>query len=199
MLELVFAALVHADVLISAGHEGRPASCASFPTRACNLGASGERDWTPVVADEATRILRAHGLHVIREPADFDGRYAVGMAIFIHFDGAVPACTSGASIGYHRLADRNAAELWRALYAPLFPFRFMPDNFTVGLHDYYAFGRSMRRMAPWCSSSGKSRVRLNTRGWRHGSTRWVISLRMMSAGPSAKGTCRCPQSSTLRR
>ncbi|MGA7570652.1 MAG: hypothetical protein WCA80_07605, partial [Candidatus Aquilonibacter sp.] len=98
-----------------------------------------ERDWTPVVADETTRVLRAHGLRVIREPADFDGRFAVGMAIFIHFDGAVPACTTGTSIGYHRLADRNAAQLWRALYAPLFPFRFMPDNFTVGLRDYYAF------------------------------------------------------------
>jgi hypothetical protein len=139
VLALMFAALVHADVLISAGHEGRPASCARFPARACNLGAQGERDWTPVVADEATRVLRAHGLHVMREPADFDGHYAVAMAIFIHFDGAIPACTTGASIGYHREADRNAAELWHMLYAPLFPFRFMPDNFTVGLRDYYAF------------------------------------------------------------
>jgi hypothetical protein len=139
MLALIFATLVHADVLISAGHEGRPGSCARFPGRACNLGARGERDWTPVVADETTRMLRAHGLRVIREPADFDGRFAVGMAMFIHFDGAVPACTTGASIGYHRQADRNAAQLWRTLYAPLFPFRFMPDNFTVGLRDYYAF------------------------------------------------------------
>ncbi|MGB6062628.1 MAG: hypothetical protein WBG27_13040, partial [Candidatus Aquilonibacter sp.] len=88
MLSLILATLVHADVLISAGHEGRPGSCARFPARACNLGARGERDWTPVVADETTRVLRAHGLRVIREPADFDGRFAVGMAIFIHFDGA---------------------------------------------------------------------------------------------------------------
>jgi len=139
LLSIVLAALVHGDVLISAGHEGRPASCARFPGRACNLGAAGERAWTPIVADEATRVLRAHGLNVIREPADFDGRYAVDMAVFVHFDGAAPPCTSGASIGYHRSADRRAAKLWRALYAPLFPFRFMPDNFTVGLHDYYAF------------------------------------------------------------
>lgn len=145
MLALVLATLVHADVLISAGHEGRPASCVRFPTRACNLGAAGEREWTPIVADEATRVLRAHGLRVIREPADFDGRYAVRMAIFIHFDGAVPACTSGASIGYHYDVDRKAAELWRALYAPLFPFRFMPDNFTLGLHDYYAFRQADAR------------------------------------------------------
>ena len=45
------AALLAYDVLISAGHEGRPASCARFPQHHCNLGASGEREWTPIVAD----------------------------------------------------------------------------------------------------------------------------------------------------
>lgn len=139
MLHLVLAALVRADVLVSAGHEGRPASCARFPQRACNLGAAGEREWTPIVADDVTRVLRAHGVRVLRKPADFDGRYAVDMAVFIHFDGAAPPCTSGASIGYHRRADARAAQLWRALYAGTFPFRFMPDNFTAGLRDYYAF------------------------------------------------------------
>jgi hypothetical protein len=144
MLSVVFAALLHADVLVSAGHEGRPASCARYPHRACNLGAAGERAWTPVVADEITRVLRAHGVSVLREPADFDGNYTVDMAVFIHFDGASPPCTSGASIGYHlsgaaRTAGARAAHLWRALYAGIFPFRFMPDDFTVGLRDYYAF------------------------------------------------------------
>ncbi len=139
MLAFVLAALVHADVLVSAGHEGRPASCARFPQHRCNLGAAGEREWTPIVADEVTRVLRAHGVSVVREPADFEGDYAVDMAVFIHFDGIVPACSSGASIGYHHAADARAAALWRALYAGIFPFRFMPDNFTVGLRDYYAF------------------------------------------------------------
>ncbi len=139
MLHLLLAAIVDADVLISAGHEGRPASCAQFVRRACNLGAAGERDWTPIVADEATRMLRAHGVRVVREPADFAGNYLVGMAIFVHFDGAVPACTSGASVGYDGAASRNAAQQWRALYAPRFPFAFMPDNFTVGLREYYGY------------------------------------------------------------
>jgi len=133
------AAVIDADVLISAGHEGRPASCARFPQHRCNLGAAGEREWTPIVANEATRMLRAHGVRVLREPADFAGTYAVGMAIFIHFDGAVPACTSGASIGYHGAGGRSAAQQWRALYAPIFPFTFMPDNFTVGLREYYGY------------------------------------------------------------
>lgn len=128
----------HADVLIQAGHEGRPASCALFPLRACNLGAKGEREATPTVADEAARVLRAAGLRVVRVPADYRGHYAVEAAIFIHFDGAEPACTTGASIGYP-VAGAAAARAWRALYAPLFPFRFMPDNFTEGLAGYYGY------------------------------------------------------------
>lgn len=135
---LAVAALVF-DVLISAGHEGRPASCAHFPTHKCNLGAQGERQWNPVVADAATRILREHGVTVARLPADFEGSYSVDAAIFIHFDGSDPPCASGASIGYHSDGDRSAAAAWRELYAGYFPFRFQPDNFTTNLRDYYGF------------------------------------------------------------
>lgn len=127
------------DVLISAGHEGRPASCAHFPAHRCNLGAAGERRWTPVVADAATRVLRQHGVRVVRLPADFSGHYDVDAAVFLHFDGSAPPCRSGASIGYHRGADAPAARTWRELYGDYFPFRFRPDNFTTGLHDYFAF------------------------------------------------------------
>jgi len=127
------------DVLVSAGHEGRPASCPHFPTHKCNLGASGERAWTPIVADAAADVLRAHGVTVARLPADFDGHYNVKAAVFIHFDGSAPACQSGASIGYHTADDAAAAQLWRRLYARSFPYRFAPDNFTDGLRDYYAY------------------------------------------------------------
>lgn len=128
----------HADVLIQAGHEGRPASCARFPERRCNLGAAGERAATPLVADEAARALRAAGLLVARVPADYDARYDVRAAIFIHFDGAAPPCTTGASIGY-RIGSAGAAAAWRRFYARYFPFRFMPDNFTSGLREYYGY------------------------------------------------------------
>ena len=137
-LSIVLAALVF-DVLISAGHEGRPASCAHFPQHKCNLGAAGERAWTPIVADAATRVLRDHGVRVVRFPADFDGDYRVKAAVFIHFDGSQPPCGSGASIGYHHPADAAAADAWHRLYAGYFPFRFQPDDFTVSLRDYYAF------------------------------------------------------------
>jgi hypothetical protein len=127
------------DVLVSAGHEGRPASCPRFQKRRCNLGASGERQWTPVVADETARSLRASGLSVAREPADFDGFFEVKAAVFIHFDGSDRPCSTGASIGYHDSGSSAAAKLWRDMYSRYFPFTFMPDNFTDNLRDYYGF------------------------------------------------------------
>lgn len=139
MLPLLLAAVLHYDVLISAGHEGRPQSCARFPKRHCNLGTPGERAWTPIVADEAARKLRELGYSVAREPADFDGEYDVKAAIFIHFDGTQQPCTSGASIGYHARASQPAADLWRTMYASVFPFHFHADNFTKNLSDYYGF------------------------------------------------------------
>ncbi len=53
------------DVLIQAGHEGRTSG---------NTGTTGplgnEIDWTPIVADEATRILIEAGVSVARVNAD---------------------------------------------------------------------------------------------------------------------------------
>jgi hypothetical protein len=139
MIAFVLAAALQYDVLISAGHEGRPESCARYPKRACNLGTAGERTWNPIVADEATHVLRAHGVSVAREPADFDGSYAVGAAIFIHFDGSEKPCSSGASIGFHEDRFAPVARRWRELYSSYFPFNFEPDDFTSNLRNYYGF------------------------------------------------------------
>ena len=132
-------AILATVVLISAGHEGRPASCPRFPTHKCNLGTAGERTWTPIVADAATNALRARGVHVLRMPADFDGHYTVDAAVFIHFDGSSQPCSSGASVGYHHTSDQDAAKRWHSTYGATWPFGFQPDNFTKGLRDYYAF------------------------------------------------------------
>jgi len=136
---LLGVALLSSDVLISAGHEGRPASCARFPQHHCNLGASGERAWTPVVADAATQTLRRYGVTVARLPADFSGSYRVRAAVFIHFDGSAPPCSSRASIGYAHGRDARAARAWRVEYGRYWPFGFAPDNFTASLRGYYAF------------------------------------------------------------
>ncbi|MFN2450426.1 MAG: hypothetical protein ABR508_11675 [Candidatus Baltobacteraceae bacterium] len=137
-MHLLLAAVLQYGVLISAGHEGRPQSCAHFHHK-CNLGAAGEVEWNTIVADAATRELRAHGVSVAREPADFAGTYDVDEAVFIHFDGADPPCTSKASTGYHTEDSQPLARSWRQAYAALFPFGFMPDNFTDNLRDYYGF------------------------------------------------------------
>lgn len=129
-----------ADVLIQAGHEGRP-DCNREPRSLCNnTGAAGEIRWTPIVADEATRVLRAAGITVLRKPAFLPGTYRVRDAIFIHFDGSVPACRTGASVGYPRTKhSAAAASEWKSLYRRFFPFAFEPDNFTKNLATYYGY------------------------------------------------------------
>jgi hypothetical protein len=144
---LLGVSLLSYDVLISAGHEGRPASCAHFPQHRCNLGANGERAWTPIVADAATQILREHGVTVVRLPADFDGAYRVDAAVFIHFDGSDPPCRSGASVGYAHKDDALGAATWRELYGSYWHFGFEPDNFTEGLRRYYAYRQVHTRRA----------------------------------------------------
>jgi hypothetical protein len=131
-----------ADVLIQAGHEGRTIGA---------TGASGplgdEIDWTPIVADEATRVLREAGVSVIREDASLIGRYNVQIAVFLHFDGSRTRCSSGASVGYDDATDKPAANAWKALYSQYWPFRFMEDNFTDNLSNYYGFGHTFTRDA----------------------------------------------------
>ncbi len=142
------------DVLIQAGHEGRPAHCLALGFGAARCGRTGaafarpgrptEREiaWTPVVADEATAVLRRHGLRVIRRPADY--RIAqpdrVRAAVFLHFDGASPACASGASVGYPSSTSPAFVAGWKTAYRELqAPIPFMRDNFTENEHRYYGF------------------------------------------------------------
>jgi hypothetical protein len=129
-----------ADVLIQAGHEGRP-DCGVEPASLCNnTGARGEIELTPVVADQVAKILRAAGVTVIRTPAHIGRTYHVHDAIFIHFDGSAQPCASSASVGYPAVANsRAAAQEWKTLYARAWTFGFEPDNFTPSLRDYYGY------------------------------------------------------------
>jgi hypothetical protein len=130
------------DVLVQAGHEGRPASCAPHHVKACNLGTGGpgarEREWTALVADETTRILREHGYTVLRRPADYDEHDTVRAAVFLHFDGATP-CASGASVGFPDTTSRPFVAAWETRYRAWFPYRFVGENFTKNEHEYYGF------------------------------------------------------------
>ena len=175
MLGLLLAVSLTYDVLISAGHEGRPASCAHFPQHHCNLGASGERAWTPIVADAATQILRRHGVTVARLPADFAGTYKVLAAVFIHFDGSDPPCHSTASVGYGRQHDSTAAASWRALYGRYWPFGFQPDNFTSSLREYYAFRQVDAREASLVLELGEVTCPTQ-RAWLAPRLRWAGAM-----------------------
>jgi hypothetical protein len=136
-----------ADVLIQAGHEGRPNK---YSTATGAVGKIGKRtvreiDWTPIVANEATRILRDAGVSVIRVNADEirGKKYNVKDAVFIHFDGSNKACSSGASIGYDDNSDKPAADVWKALYKKYWPYKFNMDNFTTNLSQYYGFASTV--------------------------------------------------------
>lgn len=132
-----------ADVVVQAGHQGRPGSCAPLHVRACNLGAAGggarERDWTPIVADETARVLRAAGYRVVRRPADYAGHDTAREAVFLHFDGSETPCGSGASVGFPETTSRAFVDGWEKAYRAWFPFRFVGENFTANEREYYGF------------------------------------------------------------
>ena len=132
-----------ADVLIQAGHEGRTSGATGGESQW-----GKEIKWTPIVANEATRILKDAGINVIREDAYLeDEKYQVKLAIFIHFDASSSLCKSGASIGYDDITDKPAADAWKALYSEFWQFKWMPDNFTTNLSGYYGYKYTVTSIA----------------------------------------------------
>jgi hypothetical protein len=131
------------DVVVQAGHQGRPQSCAALAVKACNLGTGWgtqlERDWTPVVADAAAAVLRRDGFTVKRRPADYAGRDRARAAVFLHFDGSAPACRSGASVGFPAATDARFARGWEERYRTWFPYRFAGENISSNEAHYYGF------------------------------------------------------------
>jgi hypothetical protein len=131
------------DVVVQAGHQGRPASCAPNHVRACNIGASSgqyrEIEWTPIVADAIAQALRKAGLRVVRRPADYPEHDTAKVALFIHFDGADPPCTSGASVGVPPTTPHEFVAGWEKTYGAFFPYRFVGENISTNESHYYGF------------------------------------------------------------
>lgn len=123
-----------AEVYIQAGHEGRTRGAAGTSSKF-----GREIDWTPIVADEATRVLRNAGISVIRSKAERRKYSIVDLALSIHFDGSATACASGASIGYDDKTDKTAADEWKRMFGKVFKYRWHRDNFTNNLRNYYNF------------------------------------------------------------
>ncbi|MBT8326629.1 MAG: N-acetylmuramoyl-L-alanine amidase [Bacteroidia bacterium] len=131
-----------AEVYIQAGHEGRTRGATGTSSSFGN-----EIDWTPIVANEATRILREVGITVIRSEADRRKYSVVDLALSIHFDGCTKQCGTGASIGYDDETDEPAAKDWKEFYSNYFKFKWQDDNFTPNLRNYYNFKYTITRDA----------------------------------------------------
>lgn len=131
-----------AQIYIQAGHEGRTKGATGTSSTYGN-----EIDWTPVVADEATKILRDAGISVIRSHADHREYSIVDLALSIHFDGCATQCGSGASIGYDDPTDKPAADAWKTYYSTFFEHKWHKDNFTKNLSNYYNFKYTITRDA----------------------------------------------------
>lgn len=129
-----FSKYERAEVYIQAGHEGRVKG---------STGTSSvygkEIEWTPIVADEATRILEETGITVIWSNADRRKYCVVDLALSIHFDGCAKQCASGASIGYDDATDKPAAVEWKSYYSKFFKHKWHEDNFTKNLRYYYNY------------------------------------------------------------
>ncbi len=131
-----------AEIYIQAGHEGRTQGATGTSSSFGN-----EIDWTPIVADEATRLLREAGITVIRSKADRRKYSIVDLALSLHFDGCTKQCGSGASIGYDDVTDEPAAKDWKAFYSNYFKYKWQEDNFTPNLRNYYNFKYTITRDA----------------------------------------------------
>jgi hypothetical protein len=173
------------DVIIQAGHQGRPEDCKSkggpeSESLCHNTGSPvppGEKVWTPIVADEAARILEASGVKVLRLPGYVPGTYHAEAAVFIHFDGADKACTSGASVGYPpgSKSDAAIADAWKALYAAHWPYKVMRDDFTANERNYYAYHHVIASKGEFLMEGGEMSCSKQY-AWLKDHLRWEAAL-----------------------
>jgi hypothetical protein len=136
------------DVVLQAGHQGRPASCAPNHVHACNIGASSadgsEREivWTPIVADAAAGALRAAGYRVVRRPADYPAHDRARVFIAVHFDGSETPCASGNSVGFPATTSPGFVAGWRTTYDRVAPFKDVGENISSNEAHYYGFRKA---------------------------------------------------------
>jgi hypothetical protein len=130
--------VIDCDVVIQAGHENTPDGITG------GEGPLGrEIEWTPIVANEAVRVLTLAGVNAVKETAYIKvtaQRYRCRLALFIHFD-APDSGEAGPSVGYEHSSDAVGAEQWKNLYKEFFPFAetWQRDNVTDRERHYYGF------------------------------------------------------------
>jgi hypothetical protein len=130
--------IIDCDVVIQAGHENTP------DDRTGGEGPLGrEIDWTPIVANEAVRLLKEAGVKAVKETAHIKltrQKYRCKLALFVHFDDPDRG-EAGPSVGYDHPSDADAAQEWKTLYKEFFPFNdtWLRDNATPDENHYYGF------------------------------------------------------------
>ncbi len=160
------------EIVIQAGHQNTPDD---------KTGGSGplgkEIDWTPIVADEAVRILRAAAVDALKLDASIKGtshRWECAIAVSVHFDDPDDG-VSGASIGYPKPADKPVATAWKDFYKAIYPFGWMKDNFTSNLSGYYGYKY-------WNTTDGKFLIEFGDLGntpqatWLKPRLKWLGAL-----------------------
>lgn len=143
-----------ADVFIQAGHFNHHSWDGNT---GCTGPLGDEIDWTPIVVNEATRVLREAGVTVIRSDASIKNsqqRFHVKVAVFIHFDGSDNTHGGGASVGYNDDSDRDAATAWKQLYSNYYTFGWHADNYTKTLKGYYGFANTVTQDAEFVIELG---------------------------------------------
>ena len=127
------------DIVIQAGHENTPDG------KTGGESAWGkEIEWTPVVANEAVRILQAAGVRAKKIDASIKSGttgWNCKLAISVHFDDPDDG-SSGPSVGYPPNAGNDAAATdWKLLYKRYFPLNkaWQADNYTSNLSGYYGY------------------------------------------------------------
>jgi hypothetical protein len=142
------------DIVVQAGHQNTPDSYTGGESQW-----GKEIEWTPIVAEEAVRVLTAAGVRATKIDASIkngDTGWICKLAVFVHFDDPDDG-SSGPAVGYPQGMDNEpAANEWKTLYKRYWPFadKWNPDNFTGDLAGYYGYRFTRTQDAEICIELG---------------------------------------------
>jgi hypothetical protein len=127
------------DIIVQAGHENTPDNMTGGESEW-----GKEINWTPIVANEAVRILNAAGVSAKKIDASIKSGntgWECRLAVFMHFDDPDDG-SSGPSVGYPTgNGNEPAVNDWKTLYKKYWPFpgTWHSDNFTNDESGYYGY------------------------------------------------------------
>ena len=142
------------DIVVQAGHENTPDDYTGGESEW-----GKEIEWTPIIANEAVRVLKAAGVRAKKIDASIktgNTGWVCKLAVFVHFDDPDDG-SSGPAVGYPQgMGNEPAAIEWKTLYKQYWPFAdaWNPDNFTGDLAGYYGYRYTRTQDAELCLEIG---------------------------------------------